>query len=324
MFALANHADESAALCPDDPRQLAQGEAALLTAEAQLEARAAELLGRERASAAQLAQQRSELKGLAQARAGVMAIDALDKLPIWTPRTPEPGPERLEALTARRAALEARQRALVAEEQELRLREETLVRLDHDLLELRQLAAAVRQKSQEILEAEKRSAEHQRRENARPPALPPRPPADAMRPTSAPRPVASGAIATGLEEAARPEKSNKYDPHRRARRVTLQANVDLYSDTNFYTGFSSDLSDGGIFVATCNILDEGTEVDIAFTLPGNCRIEARGIVRWLREFNDQHPDVAPGMGIEFVEMPDDSRHAVHAFTSKREPIFWVS
>jgi hypothetical protein len=30
------------------------------------------------------------------------------------------------------------------------------------------------------------------------------------------------------------------------------------------------------------------------------------------------------MGIEFVEMPEQSREAVHAFTNKREPLFWAT
>ena len=114
------------------------------------------------------------------------------------------------------------------------------------------------------------------------------------------------------------------DDRRRTPRVELHADVDFYSDSNFYTGFSSDLSDGGIFVATCNFLAPGTEVEIAFTLPGNQRIEAKGIVRWHREYNERYPEILPGLGIEFVEMPEESRRAVYTFTSQREPIFWAS
>jgi uncharacterized protein (TIGR02266 family) len=321
VFALKAYAEKSAAVCQDDPRRLAAEEATLLSAEARLEARAAELFKREQASAALLSQQRDELKALSQSRAGGMAVDALSKIPNSAPRAPEPGPERFEALVARRAALEARQRALEAEEQELRQREEALVRLDQGVLTLRQVASAVRQKTHELLEAEKIAAERQREQKARVAARPPTPQAAATLPSSAAKPVASGATATGLEEAA---KSDQYARQRRTQRVTLQADVDLFSDSNFYTGFSSDLSDGGIFVATCNMLDEGTEVEIAFTLPGDRRIQARGVVRWHREFNERYPEVFPGMGIEFVEMPDESRQAVHAFTSKREPMFWAS
>jgi uncharacterized protein (TIGR02266 family) len=103
----------------------------------------------------------------------------------------------------------------------------------------------------------------------------------------------------------------------------MQTEVDLSSDSNFYAGFSTDLSDGGIFVATCQYLPTGTEVDLAFTLPGAQRIQAKGVVRWSREFNDATPEVFPGLGVELMEMSPQSRHAIHAFTSQREPLFWA-
>lgn len=317
-----------------DAGLLEQREAAQLSAEAKLGVRKEDLLRREQASAAKLAQQRGELTALTRSRAGGLAVDALGKLPSG-PADPAPLRELLEALEARRAALEARQRALEAEQKEIARREEALARLDQSLDAVGRVIADIQGKSRELLEAEKAEEARLRAQKARSAAVPPPVPSQARPPEPrqgeaqvgeqrarpAPRSPASGAVATGPQEAVKPDVANRL---RRSQRVALHADVDLFSDSNFYTGFSSDLSDGGIFVATCNMLEPGTEVEVAFTLPGSLRIQAKGVVRWNREYNDRFPEVFPGVGIEFVEMAEDSRLAVHAFTSQREPMFWAS
>jgi uncharacterized protein (TIGR02266 family) len=108
---------------------------------------------------------------------------------------------------------------------------------------------------------------------------------------------------------------------RKSSRIPMQTEVDLSSETNFYSGFSTDLSDGGLFVATCNVAEIGTEVDLAFTLPTGQRIESRGVVRWIREFNDRTPEVFPGVGIEFVDIKPATSEAIQAFMRTREPMF---
>src|SRR5207237_787078 len=46
----------------------------------------------------------------------------------------------------------------------------------------------------------------------------------------------------------------------RAACARMQAEVDFESDSNFYSGFSSDVGEGGLFVATVNLVEPGTEV----------------------------------------------------------------
>lgn len=328
MHAPKSSSAKAAPAREEDSPTLDEREVAQLSAERQLDARRARLLQCEQASAAKLAQARGALHELTRSRAGGMAVDAIGRLPE-PPAPLEPPPERADALEARRAALEARRRAIEAEGRELARREQELARLDSSLASVAQVIAAIHAKSKELLDAEKAVEERRpRAEKTRGAAAPtPGPPGalqqKAFSPEDKPRPrgASGGALATGLQEAAKPDPAGH---QRRTRRVALHADVDLFSDSNFYTGFSSDLSDGGIFVATCEVIEAGTEVEVAFTLPGSQRIQARGIVRWHREYNDRFPDVFPGMGIEFVEMVEESRKAVHAFTSQREPMFWSS
>jgi uncharacterized protein (TIGR02266 family) len=105
-------------------------------------------------------------------------------------------------------------------------------------------------------------------------------------------------------------------------RVPMQTQVDMSSDSNVFTGFSTNLSEGGVFVATVNLLPVGTPVDLTFTLPGNHRITVKGEVRWTREIDDRVPDVFPGVGVRFVELGVDAAQVLHKFVAAREPLFY--
>lgn len=109
---------------------------------------------------------------------------------------------------------------------------------------------------------------------------------------------------------------------RAAPRVAIEADIGLQSETNFYTGFSGDLSDGGIFVATYNLLPIGTELTVSFVLPDGPQITALGRVSWVREANPDEPDLKPGMGIAFEELPNEEQESVLRFIEHRAPLFY--
>jgi uncharacterized protein (TIGR02266 family) len=111
-------------------------------------------------------------------------------------------------------------------------------------------------------------------------------------------------------------------PGRGSSRIPMQTQVDMSSDSNVFTGFSTNLSEGGVFVATVDLLPVGTPVDLTFTLPGNTRITVKGEVRWTREIDDRVPDVFPGVGVRFVELGMDAAQALHRFVAEREPLFY--
>lgn len=138
------------------------------------------------------------------------------------------------------------------------------------------------------------------------------------------REAPAGATALGIEAAltsavlaARPEQ------RREQRRVKVQTAVDLQTDSNFYMAFSADLSEGGIFVATVMLQPIGTAVDLDFTLPSGVAVQTRGLVRWVREVSDQHPDSYPGMGIQFTELDETTRERIRDFVAQRDPMFYV-
>jgi uncharacterized protein (TIGR02266 family) len=131
-------------------------------------------------------------------------------------------------------------------------------------------------------------------------------------PVMAPPPVASA------KGAAAPSPSER----RVHRRVRLEADVSLESESNFFAGFGEDISAGGLFVATHSYAPMGTTIDVSFKL-GDTQIAAAGTVRWVRELDDKNPDMIPGMGIQFTTLPEGAQAAIERFVRSREPMFWV-
>ena len=131
-------------------------------------------------------------------------------------------------------------------------------------------------------------------------------------------------------EAAKPRrrpKAPKQVPkdiinRRAAPRAVINAEIGFQSDTNFYTGFSEDISTGGIFLSTFDIRPMGSSLNVNFTLPGGHFISVDGEVRWVREYNELSPDVSPGMGVQFKNLSADDRDAIDAFIQQRSTLFF--
>lgn len=130
-------------------------------------------------------------------------------------------------------------------------------------------------------------------------------------------------VAVPVAKITPPPGPGQTIPKRQSPRVRMQAQVDFESDDNFFNGFSANISDGGIFVATVNVLPLGTQVDVGFSLPTGERIECKGVVRWVREVDDKQPEIFPGMGIQFADLDPRGAKAIETFIQQREPMFYV-
>lgn len=114
-------------------------------------------------------------------------------------------------------------------------------------------------------------------------------------------------------------KSPRGAENREPTRVVAQ--VDLHTDSNFFSGFSGDLSDGGLFVSTYLQLAPGQPVEVELSLPGGQYFSAQGRVAWLREPAAIAVDLAPGAGIVFDELDPQARKLAETFMLFREPTF---
>jgi len=92
------------------------------------------------------------------------------------------------------------------------------------------------------------------------------------------------------------------------------------SENNFFTGFDQDISTGGLFIATYNILAAGTQLDVNVELPDRPPLLLRGTVRWIRE--DIQTDISPGMGVVFENLSRKETDIINSHIKEHQPIFY--
>jgi uncharacterized protein (TIGR02266 family) len=199
---------------------------------------------------------------------------------------------RQEALEVRRQATQEMQIALHAFQQQTSALTRELAEAESRLKEVTEAAARARREEEA---ARSRKAQQARAESTR-----------------AKAPGAARAPAAATAGAAKRERSS----------VHMQTNISLGSDSNFFTGFSTDILSGGIFVATVETVPRGTKVEVDFTLPGGRPLKASGVVRWLREPNSSTPELMPGVGVQFNELLPEVASVISDFVRRREPLFY--
>jgi len=119
-----------------------------------------------------------------------------------------------------------------------------------------------------------------------------------------------------------PHKAASAPPAYTGPRSDVEANVGATSETNFYVGFSGEIAEGGVFVATYNTLAVGAAVNVTVTLPGGFEFKVPGRVQFVRDPMDLMADSEPGMGVRFEQLPGDTRELVLRFIRKRAPMFY--
>jgi uncharacterized protein (TIGR02266 family) len=114
-----------------------------------------------------------------------------------------------------------------------------------------------------------------------------------------------------------PPQSERPDSRRSARhRVEMEVN--FFSESNFYLGFTENLSEGGVFVATYCARPIGDRVEIDLVLAGE-QLTVSGVVRWLRM---DSCDGWPGMGVKFEGLSAESHDLIRRFVAMRDPLFF--
>ena len=110
-------------------------------------------------------------------------------------------------------------------------------------------------------------------------------------------------------------------PRRGYSRFSVDLEVTVGSDHNFYAGFAENLSAGGVFIATHKLKPVGSKIELCINLPDGAQIRAEGDVRWIRVFNE-HSDTPPGMGVRFNELAEAAVSLIQSFLARREPLFF--
>jgi len=146
-------------------------------------------------------------------------------------------------------------------------------------------------------------------------------------PKAAPVPSFGGAGAgtvpmSDQDKSAAAAQSAQSAPAATGPRRDVEANIGATTESNFYVGFSGEISEGGVFLATYETFTRGTLVNVLVTLPGGFEMQLQGAVRFVRDPLDFSADSEPGMGIQFDALPADNRELVLRFIRKRPPMFY--
>lgn len=141
------------------------------------------------------------------------------------------------------------------------------------------------------------------------------------RPPSA-MPPAGGAPSPSIPKAAPAPAPAPAAPATSGPRQSVEINIGATTQSNFYVGFSGEIAEGGVFLATYEVLARGTPVDMLITLPGGFELRAQGVVRFVRDPLDFSADAEPGMGIKFDHLGGNERELVLRFIRKRPPMFY--
>jgi uncharacterized protein (TIGR02266 family) len=104
-----------------------------------------------------------------------------------------------------------------------------------------------------------------------------------------------------------------------AHRQAIEIEVGISSQSNFYVGFTENLSASGVFVATYVAKPIGARVDVVLGFPDGEQMKLSGAVRWLREAST---DGWPGMGVQFETLAPDDEARIRKFLALRDPLFY--
>jgi uncharacterized protein (TIGR02266 family) len=123
--------------------------------------------------------------------------------------------------------------------------------------------------------------------------------------------------------SGRPPRPSSFEGSERRsagdKRVFVEVEIGMTSESNFYTGLSLDVSTGGVFVATYEPARTGTFMALYFVLPNGYVVNAEGVVRWTRSASGDAP---PGMGVAFTSISQESLAQIGAFCASRAPLYF--
>jgi uncharacterized protein (TIGR02266 family) len=130
-----------------------------------------------------------------------------------------------------------------------------------------------------------------------------------------------------VPEYARVTSSGTFPPlavvaanQRAKRRTFVDLEVGFESESNFYVGFTEEVTAQGVFVATYLPKPIGSRIALSITLPDGETIQVPAVVTWTRDPNGES---WPGMGMEFERVSPEDETRIAKFLSLREPIFYA-
>lgn len=113
-----------------------------------------------------------------------------------------------------------------------------------------------------------------------------------------------------------------FENRRTTQRLAIAVAVHVNSASCFWTGFTENISEGGLFVATSEPVRLGDVLDISLAINGEPPVTLRGVVRWMRLAQGQNGP-APGAGVQFEALDEETGMRMQRFIdTQREALFY--
>lgn len=102
--------------------------------------------------------------------------------------------------------------------------------------------------------------------------------------------------------------------------VTADVILSATSESTLWLGFSQDIAEGGIFVATYGAHALGAPMVLELQLPDR-ELSVRGVVHWIRPAT-AGDDLPAGVGVRLTDLSPEAAKLLRTFAAQRTPIFY--
>ncbi len=119
--------------------------------------------------------------------------------------------------------------------------------------------------------------------------------------------------------------TNNEQRRRHDERKAFDLQVGVATRHRIFVGLTSNISSGGLFVATDEPLERGDKIEVRFRIPGSEHIfQKKGEVAWTRPFDQNQTDrqAQAGAGLRLLDLSDEERKMLNAFIEAHDPLFF--
>ncbi len=97
--------------------------------------------------------------------------------------------------------------------------------------------------------------------------------------------------------------------------ATIKLLVDYPDSEAYLYDYSTNLSEGGIFLKTTESMTIGKPIAVKFTIPNDIRLlEATGVVKWITSEKEARlNNISQGVGIEFLHIKEETKKRIKSF-----------
>jgi len=107
-------------------------------------------------------------------------------------------------------------------------------------------------------------------------------------------------------------------------RKAFDIQVGIATDHRLFVGLVSNISAGGLFIATDEQLRKGDLVEVRFSIPGHNHVfDKQATVVWTRPLAEgSNQRTKAGAGVKFSDLTDEETKMLNGFLQIHEPIFF--